>query len=227
MYIPLEDLSHLILRGEPKPATTIRRDRDCAYAMRRGLADFLRQLRADAPGGRLVKFETVREDFGEVETLAGDIAAGIYTEGALEYDPSNLGGSGEEEVEAIIYPDGSPVPGGQRFFARYPTHFKGSVTMQVQATDPEMRGQVLAMLEDDMNPGNEPGFRMLLPHYHNQTCVYLPQSVRYEDGEAISRSRRFKAYVTLSFELTQVVIRSSPIALIPQFANIVNGVDPS
>jgi hypothetical protein len=194
--------------------------------MRKGLADFLKQLRTEAPGGRQVKFETVREDFGEVETLTGDIAAGIYTEGALEYDAANMGGEGEEEIEATIYPDGSAVPSGQRFFARQITRFHGSVTIQVQATDPDMRGQILAMLEDDMNPGNEPGFRLVLPHYHNQTCMYLPTSLRYEDGEAHSRSRRFKAYVMLNFELTQLAIRSSPIALIPQFTNILNGVDP-
>lgn len=186
-------------------------------ATQRGLAQYLSQLEANAPGGRRVRLMKVFEEWSEPETHAVYPAAVVRGAGPVTFSPRQMGAPYPDEKCRLPAPDG-----------RYLMAFNDALQdlqVEVWCTDPMERSSMELMLEAALNPVMfRSGFVLELPHYFNARATYQLKDVTIpdDDGDAVRRYRRLQ--YTVSTSVPQMQLFSFPDAR-PQFVLTATDVD--
>jgi len=160
---------------------------DCRTALTRGVADYLRTLEIQMPGGRRLVFVEVLHTWAEPEMPAKYPSAIVYAPSPGVYDASRF------------------TPGisnrGRLADGRYVLEiadFLLDMSVELWSTDPAERVGLVKMLEDAFNPVDWMyGFCLDLPHYYGARAVYEMKSLTYMESEDEAARRYRRAAFTL------------------------------
>lgn len=232
MYTRAQNTSWLLRRVEDAPQVrTNRRETDTRTAVARGLAEYIQQLSFDGPGGSHVAFEQVEHTWGEIETPAKWPCAAILGAGSPGVYESFLGGHAIRLVDALPHTLDTEGTGKRPSFAYYahcPAKFTITLTVEVWARSKVQRMHLCMMLEDELNPGGLAGFRLVLPHYHDEIASYAATTeFRYEESSAEAGRQNYKAFAQISAQCNQVRMVARPVDKQNHFVTTVNGVNPN
>ena len=165
-------MTSLVLQSNDVEVLTAHAEMDATSALCRGLADYMRDTRTVAYGGRDLRWDHVAELWAPPETIGTKPAAAIYPGAPSSYDASKLS-------PAVV---GVTKDGFSLFVSC--ELVLDPLNVEVWSTDPEERGALCKMLEDAFSPVEWMyGFRLRLPHYHGAFADFAAKSVYYRDSE--------------------------------------------
>lgn len=165
-----------------------RRQDGCARAaLATGLAEYLKGVTLVAPGGREMRFAEVLDHYAEPNEEAAFPSAAVYASASAgKYDSSRLTPS---------QPNTRVQVPGTDLYAVTSCEYVHSLLLEVWASDDEGRNQLLAALEDVLNPSEgRYGFVLELDHYFNQRASYAAIDVLFPDDD-VSAARRWRRAV--------------------------------
>lgn len=175
---------------------------DARLAICRGLAEYIADLKFNADGGRLVKFQQVHEEFAEPEEQAKYPAAKIGLRGPGVYEARSLTPS-IDPSERVPQPDGR--------YLIVPCDFVTSIGVEVWANDPEERSAMICALERAFVPNfNKFGFDLQLPYYFNSRATYAMQELAVDDDGEVAMKRLRIATFTLQARVPFITLFSFP-----------------
>lgn len=190
-------------RDEPAPVYTGVRECDVVTAAKRGLREYLEQAHLDFYGQR-VRFQRVTEQWGESDETMVLPAACIQARDEATYD------TGSMQPRVISDPVGINSDGTNQYLVRY-CEVVVPLVIEIHTSSPEERSQVSMLLEDALNPVDWMyGFKIDLPHYFGQRCVFDPVKTQQLDSEDSARRRWRPGSVLLTAQLSLVRVRSLP-----------------
>lgn len=200
--------TRLIQRPNDKPTPTQWRETDARTALARGLGEYLRQLSFEDHTSRLHRFERVSYDWEVAGVDSVYPAAGVTPAGDSKYDAQGLGGSSPFKVAEGLY---------LKSWAELTT----TLMVEVFGTDQVERQQLVAMLEDALNPVDwMVGCRLELPHYFNERATYGVLSCRYVDGDAEVSQESWKAVMMVEGRVLATRLVTHPSAQIRAHADV-------
>lgn len=194
---PPEQLTKLITDPSQGTTLTARRECDATTALTRGVAEYLRGLAIDFPGGRRATLKEVIDTWADTEQEATYPSAVVRPGGEGVYDASVLTPNVEPSNKLA---DGRWAVEG--------ASFELPMYIELVCTDPDDRSLIAAAIEDALNPVlTQVGFKLLLPHYHSQVAVFEPMGIQYLDSEEDAQTRKWIARFRLSgaVSLTRIV----------------------
>lgn len=156
---------------------------DARGALCRGLREYLTQLVWNAEGGRQLRFEKVRDNWAEPEQNAKYPSAAVYTTTTGNYTAAGF-------TPTVTNDNKLPEPDGR--FIVSPATLEQELTLEVWANDPKERMQLMALMEDALNPViYRYGFQLRLPFYFNEVATFTltSQTVNDSDENAVRRYR--------------------------------------
>lgn len=181
--------SSLVTSDSTPNVLTGNQEADCRTALTRGVADYLRTLAIQMPGGRKLLFEEVLNTWAEPEVPAKYPSAIVYAAGPGTYDASRF-------APGINSKDKLPEPDGR--YVLQLAEFTLDLSVELWATDPNERVGLVKMLEDAFNPVDWMyGFRLDLPHYYGARASYEMKSLVYMEAEDDAARRYRRAAFTL------------------------------
>jgi len=186
---------------QPHVPLSPRKDCDARKALTRGLKEYLEQIQYTAEGGRLLRFRTVLDDYGEPEDLADFPSAVCYTLDEASYEARSLAPAVDPNCR---------IQGTNDYVVAMADYVQ-AIAIEAWCTDPIERDGFSAMLEDAFNPVIwKFGFLLDLPHYMGLRADYALQAKLHEDDD-LSASRRIrKARFTLLGRVPLAKIVSLP-----------------
>lgn len=203
MYTPTPELSHLVEHVKdpldtPHGMLTSRAETDGRSALTRGLAEYLRQLAIEGPGGRRIWFRGgAFYDWDVRKETAHFPAAHVHAPEAGTYDYTALGDGSlhkEDELDTSVDEDKDWLPKNRRLYGMRMAELSCPLVIEVWGTDLEERIWISRMLEtwviapvDWMN-----GFRLNLPHYHGCRGEYCFEMAEVPDEAEAVRARKWK-----------------------------------
>lgn len=191
------DAARLVRNARERVALTDRRETDCRTALTRGLKEYLEQcsalvIDADETGthGREVRFQKVLGGWADPEVPAVVPSACVLALDEGSYDASRL------TPKVFDLESGLSLQESSEFTQR--------LAIEVWAKDPIERMALVAMLEDALDPVEwMTGFKLVLPHYHATTALYLKQSSVYLDNEQNAQRNHRRAVIMLTASMVQ------------------------
>ncbi len=165
--------SCLVLEPDQTHTHTANRSTDARTALKRGLANYMKSLPTfiHPTHGRLVKLAAVFDVWPDQEDKLVIPSATVYSSDPHPYEAHALGLTIDCKIDAVTY------------LVKY-AEIKFDMTIDILTSDPEERIAFSMMMEDALNPVDWMyGFKLDLPHYHNQRAVYELIGGNYPDDE--------------------------------------------
>jgi hypothetical protein len=218
--VPLPSVgTRLIEEPGAQPNYTSNQETDARTALTRGLAEYVSQLSIDASGGRFLAFNAVFQTWAEPEDEAVYPRAAVYAESPGEYEDSKL-------TPIISSVPRLPPPDGR--FITSPAEMRLDMILDVWTTDPAARYNLVALLEDRLNPVDwRYGMLLELPHYFGQQGTYEPRDMSYIDGEDSAQRRIRRARFTIRGRVAVTKLVSRPGAQVRTNADALETTLPS
>jgi hypothetical protein len=193
---------------------SLNRETDLRTALTRGLKEYLEQLSIDWIDGRQERFSKVSETWAESETNITYPSAAVYSEEELEH-------LGTDDAPMTPTTETDPLTNTQYI---KPDEVRLVMTVLVWAQDPVQRMVLCAMLEDAFAPVEwMRGFRLDLPHYHNQRGEYSLVASRYLDNETDDQRRYRKAEFVVEGRVPQIRILGPGVPMRSRASISING----
>lgn len=165
-----------VLRDSAPAPFSLWRETDARSALTRGLREYIEQLVTSDFSGREIRFIRTYADWAEGEEIAEFPACIIHSFTEAAYDHSSF------------TPKTTRIASGYAYWT--PSQVVLDLRVEAIATDNKERRQLTALLEDAFNPvGWMYGFRLDLPHYHNQRASFELNTNIYVDDEDSARQR--------------------------------------
>jgi hypothetical protein len=178
---------------------------DARTALARGLAEYIAQLRVDAPGGRHIQFKRVFPHWAVPEEDARYPSAIVYSTATGVYEPARLTPSLPDSRNKIV--------GSTNSYLISASSLQLNLTVEIWATDPEERSALVMNLERLLNPVDWMyGFRLELPYYFNQRATFSLLDMSYDDSEENAMRRYRKASFTMASEVPVCNVFKYPMA---------------
>jgi len=174
--------ARLVTSPADRNAFTGIQETDARGALVRGLAEYLEGLSGIARGGRATRFKRVVEEWAEPEENAKFPSAMVTAQGDGTYDASSF---------TPVVDMAERLPGTDTYLVKL-AEFTQDLQIGVWCTDKQERADLVAMLEEALNPVVFMyGFRLDLPFYFNSRATYELKGLSYADtdGEGIRRTR--------------------------------------
>lgn len=173
---------------------SVTRETDARTALTRGLAEYASQLVIDGAGGREFIFNRVYSSWAEPEEDAAYPMAAVYAEGPGEYEASKLTPALQRSV--AVDTESDPIT---TVYLIQPCEMMLSMVLDIWATDPQMRQNLVAMMEEALNPVEwRYGMLVELPFYFNERATYEMMSMSYLDAGDTSQQRVRRARITVT-----------------------------
>lgn len=204
---PIADAPFARLITEPDEPVqySVNRETDARTALTRGLADYLSGLEITGAAGREFLFNRVYSTWAEPEDEAIYPMAAVYATGAGEYEASKL----TPALQRVVSID-TDVP-LQTIYLIQPCELAVDLIIDIWGTDPDMRQNLVAMLEEALNPVEwRYGMLLELPFYFNERGTYEMLRMEYEDGEDTAQQRVRKAKVTVRGRVSVTRLTTAP-----------------
>lgn len=187
---PIVDETTVVLVTEPEQPQhyTVNRETDARTAMTLGLAEYISTLEITGAGGRLFSFNRVYAAWAEPEDEAFYPMACVHTDSPGEYEASKLVPALQRVVSINTNEPKAAI------YLIQPTEMSLDMMIDVWTTDPQMRQNIVAMLEEAMNPVEwRYGVLLELPFYFNERASYEMTSLEYNDSQDEAQQRMRKA----------------------------------
>lgn len=185
-----EGRTRVILTNDDRSVLTANQETDARTALTRGMSEYLEQLQIDMGEGRKFAFNHVFETWAGSEDDADYPSAAVYAELPGDYEASHLStdepspqvaGVAEAQVRLVSV-----------------CELVLDFTIDVWATDSEMRMALVAMLEAALDPTDfRYGLLLELPHYFNQRASYEKLRMAYIDNEDSAQRRIRRAQIAI------------------------------
>lgn len=188
--------------GTPQVFTAVQ-ECDARLAICRGLAEYIEGISFQSPGGRLVRFTSVHEEYAEPEDDARYPSAAILLQGSGTYDASRSMVPSQDEMERLPQPDGRSLI--------VMCDYVQNLNVEVVSTDPlERSGLVMALERAFMPSASKFSFALNLPFYFGVRAVYALQELNIDDSSDNVMQRVRKANFTLQATVPLVQLFSFP-----------------
>ncbi len=186
-----------------RPPLTAYRKCGARRAMAIGLQEYLEDVSAMIAGTKVL-LQKVVADWAAPEEIGKYPGASVFSSEPCSFDANNFNSYLTQQNE---------VPGlgnaTQGMYLAQTSEAECRLTLQVTCTDPVQRGLVEGLLEDVLTPSDDYyGLGLILPHYHNQLCVYELQSVTFEDDAGSARENLRVMTYELDAQLAVGVLRA-------------------
>ena len=205
---PPRVLTTLITERSTSLSLTANCEVDTRTALTRGLAEYISQLSIQMPGGRELRFKSVKDTYAEPEDRSAYPSACVYSFEKLEYDASRFTPGVNKNYQL-------PPPDGRYFIEMAEAVL--IVTVETWSTDPKERMGLAKMLEDAFNPVDFMyGFRLDLPHYYNARAEFALKSIEYIDTEDDAMKRHRKSIFMVEGRVPLIRLANFPAMQIHQ-----------
>ncbi len=191
--------SCLVREPDQKHTHTSHRETDARTALKRGLANYLASLPTfiHPTHQRVIKLEAVFDVWPDQEDKIVIPSATVYSSDPHPYEAHSLSPTIDPscKIDAVTY------------VVKY-AEIKFDMTIDILTSDPEERVVFAMMMEDALNPVEwMSGFRLDLPHYHNQRATYELLDGNYPDDEPNVFKRNRHLTYTLRGNVSAVRIK--------------------
>lgn len=195
----------LVTTPDQVQVATPRGETDARTAQARALAVYLRTLKRET-GGQLFQFKQVLSTWSEPERLSNYPGAVVLTEGEGAYEASRF----TPAVGDVLTVDQAS---GQRGALLSDSELVADLQLQVWATNPVERFQLVAMLEDAFAPVDwRYGFVLECPWYFGRRVAYEKTALEYIDSDESAMRRFRRANIRLRARLAVTRLSLFPVA---------------
>lgn len=184
--------------GDEQVFTDVRLE-DPRTALARGLFEYISGLSSNWIHGRLLRFESFRFTWADLEDPAKFPAGAIFADAPATYADSIL-------VGKLV-----KTSSGQ--YLRSVAEVEQAFVIALWANDARERSGLVTMLEDALEPSrNRTGLCLELPYYYGARASYEKKSLDFRDTSTEAQRRVRRALISVTANVPQLVPESTDLA---------------
>lgn len=204
--LPDSTTTRLITEPDEPQHYTVTQQTDARTALTRGLAEYASTLEIDGASGRQFIFNRAYQTWAEPEDEAAYPMAAVYAETPGDYEASKL--TPALQTAVAVQAGGDPI---NTVYLIQPCELMLDMVLDIWATDPLMRQNLVAMMEEALNPVDwRYGMLLELPFYFNERGTYEMIRMAYIDSEDVAQQRVRRARVTVRGRVSVTRLAKAP-----------------